>query len=249
MEANGKSGQIGRRRFLGSTAALGAAAAGLTACAGGAVKTTPATQERAPRKIAGMNALLINTHLPYPGWSEGKLNASAQAAAREFFEDRGDSVVETHVASGYDAAAEEKKFLAADAIIVQMPVNWFSAPWIWKKYVDEVFNVGLHNGSFLTGDGRTRSDPTKPYGSGGLMAPRRVLVCSTWNAPREAFDAPANPVFRGMSLDTALAEITAPFRFCGFEVLPGFAFLDIFKNPKIKEDLEAYRAHLAAQFA
>ena len=101
----------------------------------------------------------------------------------------------------------------------------------------------------LTGDGRTRSDPTKPYGSGGLMAPRRVLVCSTWNAPREAFDAPANPVLCGLSLDTALAEITAPFRFCGFEVLPGFAFLDIFKNPKIKEDLEAYRAHLAAQFA
>jgi putative NADPH-quinone reductase len=22
-------------------------------------------------------------------------------------------------------------------------VNWFSAPWIYKKYVDEVFNVGL----------------------------------------------------------------------------------------------------------
>lgn len=196
-----------------------------------------------------MNILLINTHLPYPGWSEGKLNASAQAAAREFFEGRGDNVAETHVASGYDAAEEEKKFLAADAIVVHMPANWFSAPWIWKKYVDEVFNVGLKNGAFLTGDGRTRGDPSKPYGSGGLMAPRRMMVCSTWNAPREAFDAPANPVFRGLSLDTALAEITAPFRFCGFEVLPGFAFLDIFKNPNIADDLAAYRAHLAAQFA
>lgn len=203
----------------------------------------------APRTIADMNTLLINAHLPYPGWTEGKLNASAQAVARAFFVERGASVAETHVASGYDAAQEERKFLAADAIIVQMPVNWFSAPWIWKKYVDEVFNVGLHNGTFLTGDGRTRNDPSKPYGSGGLMAPRRVLVCSTWNAPHEAFDAPANPVFRGLSLDTALAEITAPFRFCGFEVLPGFAFFDIFKNPNIADDLTAYRAHLAAQFA
>lgn len=196
-----------------------------------------------------MNALLINTHLPYPGWSEGKLNASAQTVAREFFEGRGDSVAETHVASGYDVAEEERKFLAADAIIVHMPANWFSAPWIWKKYVDEVFNVGLHSGTFLTGDGRTRSDPSKPYGSGGLMAPRRVMVCSTWNAPREAFDEPSNPVYQGRSLDDALAEITAPFRFCGFSTLPGFAFFDIFKNPKIADDLAAYRAHLAKHFA
>ena len=29
--------------------------------------------------------------------------------------------------------------MAADLVILQMPVNWFSAPWIYKKYVDEVF--------------------------------------------------------------------------------------------------------------
>ncbi|MEJ5145304.1 hypothetical protein [Sphingobacterium sp. MYb388] len=29
--------------------------------------------------------LLINTHLTYPGWSEGKLNASFYNVAKEFF--------------------------------------------------------------------------------------------------------------------------------------------------------------------
>lgn len=193
-----------------------------------------------------MKALLINTHLPYPNWSEGTLNASAQAVARDFLTSRGDEVLETVVAEGYDAAEEEQKFLAADVVIVQAPINWFSAPWIWKKYVDEVFNAGLHSGSFLTGDGRTRKDPSIPYGSGGLMGPRKVMVTTTWNAPREAFDEPTNPVFRGRSLADALSDITAAFRFCGFEVLPEFAFFDIFKNPDIEADLAAYREHLAA---
>ena len=42
-----------------------------------------------------MKVLLINTHLPYPNWSEGTLNASAQAVAREFFTERGDEVLAT----------------------------------------------------------------------------------------------------------------------------------------------------------
>jgi putative NADPH-quinone reductase len=34
-------------------------------------------------------------------------------------------------------------------------VNWFSAPWIYKEYVDEVFSVGLTTKALLEGDGRT----------------------------------------------------------------------------------------------
>ena len=36
-----------------------------------------------------------------------------------------------------------KKHAAVDLVIFQTPVNWFSVPWIYKKYVGEVFNVGL----------------------------------------------------------------------------------------------------------
>ena len=59
--------------------------------------------------------------------------------------------------------------MAADLVILQMPVNWCSAPWIYKKYVDEVLNVGLAKEVLLAGDGRTRQDPSRQHGTGGKM--------------------------------------------------------------------------------
>ena len=41
--------------------------------------------------------LLINTHLTYPGWSEGKLNASFYNVAKEFFISKNYKVLETKV--------------------------------------------------------------------------------------------------------------------------------------------------------
>jgi NADPH dehydrogenase (quinone) len=71
--------------------------------------------------------LLINTHLTYPGWSEGKLNLAFMDLARAFFVERGHQVAETFVERGYDPEAEVKKHVAADLVILQMPVNWFSS--------------------------------------------------------------------------------------------------------------------------
>jgi modulator of drug activity B len=90
-----------------------------------------------------MKILSINTHLTYPGWSEGKLNLAFMDLAKTFFVERGHQVAETFVERGYDPEEEVKKHAAADLVILQTPVNWFSAPWIYKKYADEVFNVGL----------------------------------------------------------------------------------------------------------
>jgi hypothetical protein len=39
----------------------------------------------------------------------------------------------------------KEKHAAADLVILQTPVNWFSGSWIYKKYVNEVFDVGLAN--------------------------------------------------------------------------------------------------------
>jgi hypothetical protein len=93
-----------------------------------------------------MKILSINTHLTYPGWSEGKLNLTFMNLAKAFFVERGYPVAETFVERGYDPEEEVKKHAAADLVILQTPVNWFSAPWIYKKYVDEVFNVGPSRG-------------------------------------------------------------------------------------------------------
>jgi modulator of drug activity B len=107
-----------------------------------------------------MKILIINTHLTYAGWSEAKLNLTFMDLAKTFFAERGHQVAETFVERGYDPEAEVKKHAATDLVILQTPVNWFSAPWIYKKYVDEVFNVGLANKVMLEGDGRTRENPS-----------------------------------------------------------------------------------------
>ena len=80
-----------------------------------------------------MNILIINTHLTYAGWSEGKLNLTFMDFAKAVFLERGHEVAETFVERGYDPDEEVRKHAAADLVILQTPVNWFSAPWIYKN--------------------------------------------------------------------------------------------------------------------
>lgn len=59
-----------------------------------------------------------------------------------------------------------------------------------KKYIDEVFTAG--HGSLYANDGRTRSDHSQKYGSGGLVQGKQYMLSLTWNAPQQAFDDPAD---------------------------------------------------------
>jgi putative NADPH-quinone reductase len=135
-----------------------------------------------------METLIINAHFTYPGWSEGKLNLTFMNLAKAFFLKHGNQVVETFIERGYDPEEEVKKHAAADLVILQTPVNWFSAPWIYKKYVDEVFNVGLTQKVLLEGDGRTRKDPGRQYGMGGKMHGKKFMISATWNVVDTARD-------------------------------------------------------------
>ena len=136
------------------------------------------------------------------------------------------------------------RHVAADLVILQMPVNWFGAPWIYKKYADEVFNVGLATKIFLEGDGRTRSDPSRQYGTGGKMQGKKFMVSATWNAPSEAFDNPRGVLMDGKGAADLFLNITANYKFCGYDILPDFGVFDIFKSPDIPRALEDYRRHL-----
>lgn len=192
-----------------------------------------------------MNILLINAHLTYPGWSEGKLNHTFMDAAKAFFAEGGHALGETFVERGYDVEEEVQKHAAADLVILQMPVNWFGAPWIHKKYTDEVFNAALDSEVLLDGDGRTRADPTRQYGSGGKMAGRKFMISATWNAPRDAFGNPAGELMAGKSTADLFLSITSNYKFCGYDILPDFGVFNIFKEPAgIPVALEDYRRHL-----
>jgi len=192
--------------------------------------------------------LLINTHLTYPNWSEGTLNASFHQKAKEFFEANNFEVLETKVEDGYDANEEVEKHLQAGIIILQTPINWFGAPWIYKKYADDVFNSGLQSEKFLVGDGRTREDTTRQYGTGGKMQGKKFMISATWNAPEASFDDPNQVLFLGRSTADFFIPITSNYRFCGVEIVPDYNCFDIFKDGDIAKDLENYPAHLAKVF-
>ena len=188
--------------------------------------------------------LLINAHLKYEGYSEGRLTQTIITVIKEQLAEKGHSINETYVEKGYDIEEEIAKHEWADLIIIQAPVNNFSLPWIHKKYIDDVFFTALGQGRLVKSDGRTRKDPSKQYGTGGLMQGKQVMLSLTWNAPKEAFNDKNQHLFAGQSPDDAFSHITNAYKFCGVLSLPSFSFFDVVKNPDIEGDLKGLKEHL-----
>jgi modulator of drug activity B len=194
------------------------------------------------------NVLLINAHQFYDGISSGRLNKTMAGVIREEMAKRGCNVQETNIEQGYDVDAEVQKHVQADVIILQSPVYWFGTPWIYKKYVDEVFTAGLMQQLFLVDDGRTRTDPGRQYGTGGKMHGKKYMLSLTWNAPEEAFDDQAQVLFQGKSVDDVFVSNTANYKFCGVEILPAFSSFNIMKAPDIDSDIARLKRHLTEAF-
>ncbi|MNH98716.1 Modulator of drug activity B [compost metagenome] len=192
--------------------------------------------------------LIINTHQFYEGMSTGTLTNSVVEIMKETMTNLGCEVQLTHIEKGYDINEEVNKHLWADLIITQSPVYWFGSPWIYKKYVDEVFTEGLKQGTFLADDGRTRNDPSKQYGTGGKLFGKKYMLSLTWNAPREAFNNFEQKLFDGRSVDDVFIHNTSNYKFCGVEVLPTFSFFDVFKEPQISKDIENLKQKLIQIF-
>lgn len=192
--------------------------------------------------------LIINTHQFYEGISTGTLNNSVVEIMKETMTNLGCEIQLTHVEKGYDINEEVNKHLWADLIITQSPVYWFGSPWIYKKYVDEVFTEGLKQGTFLADDGRTRNDPSKQYGTGGKLFGKKYMLSLTWNAPQEAFDNSEQKLFDGRSVDDVFIHNTSNYKFCGVEILPTFSFFDVFKDPQVSKDIETLKQKLIQIF-
>jgi modulator of drug activity B len=193
-----------------------------------------------------MNVLLINGHQRYEGFAEGKLNRTIVDAAEKQLTEAGHEVKTTIVESGYDIAEELGKYSWADAMFIQTPVYWMSVPYLFKKYIDEVYTAGIGEVLYKD-DGRTRSDLSKKYGSGGLMNGKKYMLSTTWNAPLEAFEDP-NQFFDGKGIDGVFMWLHKNFQFFGMEALPTFSCYDVLKNADVEGDLERLQKHLASSF-
>jgi len=147
----------------------------------------------------------------------------------------------------YEVKAQIEKHLWADTVIVQSPCNWMGVPWSFKRYMDLVYSAGMM-GQLCDGDGRTRSDPTKQYGTGGLLNDKRYMLSLTFNAPKAAFDDPDQWFFAGKSVDDLFWPMHLNFRFFGMQPLETFVCHDVLKNPNIEDDLLRFEAHLEKHF-
>ncbi|AQZ32929.1 NAD(P)H-dependent oxidoreductase [Pseudomonas sp. MDMC216] len=177
--------------------------------------------------------------------SHGQYNSTLHDAAVAFLDRAGFDVKTTFIDGGYDVEEEVQKFLWADVVIYQMPGWWMGAPWTVKKYLDEVFTAG--HGSLYANDGRTRSDASQKYGSGGLIQGKQYMLSLTWNAPVQAFEDPTD-FFEGKGVDAVYFPFHKANEFLGMTGLPTFICNDVMKVPNIEQDVARYEQHLAQVF-
>jgi modulator of drug activity B len=108
--------------------------------------------------------------------------------------------------------------------------------------------VGYAEGSTLTGDGRTREDLSKKYGSGGLLTDKKYMICSTWNSPDEAFND-KEQFFEGLSVDQVLMQIHKSYQFLGLQQIPSFTFIDVFKSADdVSKQIVDFKQHIKSNF-
>ncbi len=111
-----------------------------------------------------------------------------------------------------DVEEEQRKLLAADAVILVFPLWWFSMPAIMKGWVDRVWAFGLAYGYQGAGN-------TYRYGEGGFAGKRALLAVSV-GGPEKDYSP------RGINgpLEQLLFPIThGTLFFPGMQVLPTFA--------------------------
>lgn len=191
------------------------------------------------------NVFIINGHQKYP-FSEGKLNASLTEKAENFFKKSGYTVKKTTMEDDYQVDQEIEKFKWADLVFFQTPLNWMGVSWSFKKYIDEVFSMGMM-GEMSDGDGRSRETPKMNYGLGGKLK-GKYMMSVTANAPKEAFNNPNESFFGGMSEDELLRPMHLNFKWFGFESMPTFMAYDVMKNPEIESDFRRFADHLKKHF-
>ena len=188
--------------------------------------------------------LILNGHQYYDVVARGELTQAYINKANEFFLKNGFEVKHTTIEKSYDKEEECEKFEWADYVLFQYPVYWMGLPWIAKKYLDETFTQGRHYSS----DGRSRSDASKLYGSGGLLTGKKYMLSLTYNCPASAFNN-KNSLFDGLSLDEAQVAVHKTFQFCGLKPLETYAVHDIFKGDlDLNAELEKFEKVLTKNF-
>lgn len=172
------------------------------------------------------HALIINAHQKYPLIAEGHLTDNCIQTIQNFLQKNGFDVQQTNIELGYDIKEELEKFSWAYYFIIQYPIYWMGLPWIAKKYFDEVISAGQGSVTYEN-DGRSKKNPSKTYGSGGLMRGKRYMLSMTYNCPKSEFNNDAG-FFGNLSVDDANVAVHKIFQFCGASKLQSYVLHDVY---------------------
>jgi len=173
--------------------------------------------------------LVINGHKHY-WYSEGKLNKTLFDEIVKVLSPSNE-IKTTIIEEGYNVEDEIQKYLWADLVIFQTPVNWFSIPWLFKKYIDEIYQLKI----FYQG--------SEDYGRGGLLLGKKYMLSLTWNSPKNVFGKTGG-FFDGRSVDDVFIAMHKLHEFCGMEKMETFSVHDVVKNPKVDEYIKELHEHL-----
>ena len=191
------------------------------------------------------NILIINGAKQF-AHSNGELNDTLTELAHNVLVENGHHIKITRTDKDYDITEEIQKYVWADVIIYQMPGWWMGSPWTVKKYIDDIFTEG--HGVLYASDGRSRSDASKKYGSGGLIHDKKYMLSLTWNAPKDAFTDPYQ-FFNGVGVDGVYLPFHKANQFLGMQTLDTFIANDVIKQPNVPFYEDQYRDHLTKVFA
>ena len=93
--------------------------------------------------------------------------------------------------------AEQRKLVAADIIVLQYPVFWYSAPSLLHRWIEQTFQHGFSHGS--TGD---------------KLRGKKLVVSFTTGAPAELY---RHDGAIGYEIEEFLANLRATAALCGME--------------------------------
>ncbi|RDC56981.1 flavodoxin family protein [Pedobacter chinensis] len=182
------------------------------------------------------------------GHSGGKFNETISAATAEFFSSQMDFEIKTtNINDLYDPKEEVAKYVWADVVIYHTPIWWFQLPHGFKKYIDVVFTEGHKSGIYMS-DGRKADNPTRNYGTGGMLHGKKYMVTTSWNAPKEAFTLPEEFFMETSVDDGPLFGFHRMNAFTGMKRIEGMHFHDIEKNADVERDVRLYKQHLERTF-
>lgn len=177
-----------------------------------------------------MKFFVLNGHKYYP-YAEGKLNKTFFEEIVKILQKSGHQIKTTVVEKGYEIDAEIEKFQWADIVIFQTPMNWFSVPWVLKKYFDDVYRYGV----FYEG--------SDEYGKGGLLKGKRYMFSMTLNPTPSDFNNPAN-FFEGKSFEDLIIALHKTQQYCGMEPIKTFCVYNAVHNPDVVNRLEELKNHI-----